>query len=662
MKTKLIILFSVIIVLLAIIYTVLLINVVSKGSHSDNTSPKDAIIVLGYSLDNGDTPSDYLIKRMETALSLYTEGYAKNIIVTGGRGPTDNIPVAIAMKKWFIDNGVPVDFIYTDTISNNTYENFVFAKEICKENDFNSVMVVTNDFHMYRSMTICKEFFYDYTGYSASLPLSFKKVGLYLKEPLSFIKYEVFTKNTSEKVLEKKKDLLLLSQKPYDTKEKYTEFINRPETTKYDISASFDENTNILSGTSTITYKNSSSVPINNIVLNLYHNRLSSDKYSDKGYITISSVKEGNKALSFTDSKSYIDISINTLNPGKSITFSTDFSAYIPAIKGSTGGNENGVWAKDIFPVVAKFYDKSFLPSDYYDYTDYAYNDMSIYSVSIETDIAYKVVLPDVTTDTKADTKISKMNDTLLRNLSFAILKNNKSTSLASNSNTELTVYHLDESANVYDILYKIESAISYMNKTVGTYPYSSLKVVLVDLDVPMVTYSSGIIFIDETYLTNPNVQLSVCKAVVNQWFGSIILSDPKTSSYLTNGLSSFLASNIYNPSLSLNDYFESEYDLLEASYDSLNVKKLNTDIDEFYSYNNYYYIDDLKAELMIYSLYNTIFDTWNDFLRNFYKTYSFSVIDYEDFTSYSNDYSTDSLDDFFESWLNLEDLQRLEN
>lgn len=662
MKTKLILSFSVIIVLFTIIYAVLLINVVSKGNDSDDKSPKDAIVVLGYSLDNGDTPSNYLVERMETALSLYTQGYAKNIIVTGGRGPTDNIPVAIAMKKWFIENGVPVDFIYTDTISNNTYENFVFAKEICKENGFESVLVVTNDFHMYRSMTICKEFFYDYSGYSSILPLSFKKITLYLKEPLSFIKYEVFTKNTSEKVLTKKKDLLLLSQKPYNTKEKYNEFMNRSETTKYDISASFDETTNIIKGTSTITYKNSGSEPINNIVLNLYHNRLSSDKYSDKGYITISSVKEGNKELFFTDNGSYIDVSINTLSPGKSITFSTDFSAYIPKISGSTGGNENGVWAKDIFPVVSKFYDGKFLPTDYNSYTDYAYNDMAIYSISIEADGEYRVILPDITTVTIEDTKVSKMDNTLLRNLSFAILKNTKSTSLSSASNTDLNVYHFDESPNIYDILYKVESSISYMNRNVGTYPYSSLKIVLADLDVPMVTYSSGIIFVDEMYITNPNVIMAVCKAVVNQWFGSIILSDPKTSSYLTNGLSAFLASNIYNPSKSLDDYFESEYELLNASYDALVIKKLNTDIDDFYNYNNYYYIDDLKAELMVYSLYNKIFDTWSDFIRSFYKTYSFSIIDYEDFTTYATDYSTNSLDEFFDAWLNSEDLQMLEN
>lgn len=199
-STKKIIILSPLIAFFVIYFSLLIFCV--SNSNNFNAKESDCIIVLGYSMDD-DNPSEYLTYRLTTALDLYNKGYADNIIVTGGKGPTDSIPVANSMENWFIENGVPDENIFAETRANNTYENFVFSKQICDENNFNDVIVVTNDFHMFRSMIMANEFFDSATGKEAITPMSFKKVLAYLKEPLSLIKYEFLLKGKSDKILEK---------------------------------------------------------------------------------------------------------------------------------------------------------------------------------------------------------------------------------------------------------------------------------------------------------------------------------------------------------------------------------------------------------------------------------------------------------------------------
>lgn len=198
--TKKTIILTPIIILCAVYFNLLIVCVSNSGNF--NPEKSDCIIVLGYSMEDDFKPSEYLTYRLETALDLYNKGYADYIIVTGGEGPTDDIPVSLSMKKWFLDNDVPSENIFLETKAKNTYENFAFSKEICDENNFDDIIVVTNDFHMYRSMIMSKEFFEAPTGQEAITPMSFHKIISYLKEPLSLIKYEFLLKNTSDTILE----------------------------------------------------------------------------------------------------------------------------------------------------------------------------------------------------------------------------------------------------------------------------------------------------------------------------------------------------------------------------------------------------------------------------------------------------------------------------
>lgn len=157
---------------------------------SDDYMPKpaDAAIILGHSLIDGYHPDTILVERLEKGLSLYEEGLYDSLIVTGGKGPTDNFPVANAMAKWLYEQGVPYDKILIEDTASNTYENMKYSKQIAVENGFDSVVVVTSDFHIFRSMMIGEKFFDEISGTESKSEHTLKTTMCYIKEPFSIVK------------------------------------------------------------------------------------------------------------------------------------------------------------------------------------------------------------------------------------------------------------------------------------------------------------------------------------------------------------------------------------------------------------------------------------------------------------------------------------------
>jgi uncharacterized SAM-binding protein YcdF (DUF218 family) len=160
-------------------------------SNQNNYEPikSDVIIILGHSLEDGTIPSSWLVERLNIGLELYNLGYSNKIIVTGGMGKNDTIPVAISMQIWLIEHGVPITDIIAETSARNTFENFKYSKLLSNNHNLQSVIVVTNDFHMYRSMLIANNFYENISGKSAFVSFNFRKLIAYFKEPLSIVKY-----------------------------------------------------------------------------------------------------------------------------------------------------------------------------------------------------------------------------------------------------------------------------------------------------------------------------------------------------------------------------------------------------------------------------------------------------------------------------------------
>ena len=152
---KKIIIIGIVLILLVALGTILvnLIVVLSTKGQIVESKEKDeeydAILVLGCGVWDTD-PSPLLKERLDKAVELYKNGYAKKIIMSGDHG-RDNYDEVNVMKKYAIDNGIPSSDIFMDHAGFKTYDSVYRARDIFK---VKSMIIVTQEYHLYRALYI----------------------------------------------------------------------------------------------------------------------------------------------------------------------------------------------------------------------------------------------------------------------------------------------------------------------------------------------------------------------------------------------------------------------------------------------------------------------------------------------------------------------------
>ena len=122
----------------------------------------DCILVLG-SLVLNEQPSPILKDRLDTGIKLYKEGISNKIIMSGDHGRKDYNEVGV-MKTYGIENSVPSENIFMDHAGFSTYDSIYRAKEIFGAK---KVIIVTQEYHLYRSFYIAKSLGLEAYGVSA---------------------------------------------------------------------------------------------------------------------------------------------------------------------------------------------------------------------------------------------------------------------------------------------------------------------------------------------------------------------------------------------------------------------------------------------------------------------------------------------------------------
>ena len=119
----------------------------------------DAIVVLGGgiaekgSLRPTTEPSSYSRNRTTCGVTLYQQGYAPTLVLTGGdgrifgTGPLE----AVEMKQWAVRLGVPESATKIDTEARNTYENATGTKRLIGPA---SILLVSSASHLPRAVPV----------------------------------------------------------------------------------------------------------------------------------------------------------------------------------------------------------------------------------------------------------------------------------------------------------------------------------------------------------------------------------------------------------------------------------------------------------------------------------------------------------------------------
>lgn len=146
----------------------------------------DYVVVLGAKV-NGTTPSLSLKARLDTAVQYLNKYPEAKVIVSGGKGDDEGISEALCMSNYLVDAGILQDRIIMEDKSTSTKENLEFSKEFLDEKD-NSVVVITNDFHVFRSVRIAKKAGYENVSGHAAPSLWYLIPSNYAREFLAVIK------------------------------------------------------------------------------------------------------------------------------------------------------------------------------------------------------------------------------------------------------------------------------------------------------------------------------------------------------------------------------------------------------------------------------------------------------------------------------------------
>ncbi len=137
---------------------IIITAVIITSAISDREQKVDSLIVLGAGL-KGETPTLVLKKRLDYTLDYYKDNPDVKIIVSGGQGIGETITEAEGMKRYLVKHNIPENVILKEERSTSTYENMMYSKKVYESTlgkPLDKVMIVTNDFHMFRAKILAK--------------------------------------------------------------------------------------------------------------------------------------------------------------------------------------------------------------------------------------------------------------------------------------------------------------------------------------------------------------------------------------------------------------------------------------------------------------------------------------------------------------------------
>ncbi len=125
----------------------------------------DCILVLGAGVWSGGRPSHMLSDRLDVAIDAYNGGAAPKLLMSGDHGRKEYDEVNV-MKDYAIQAGVPSEDIFMDHAGFSTYESMYRARDVFMAK---RVLIVTQEYHLYRALYVARSLGLDGEGVSADL-------------------------------------------------------------------------------------------------------------------------------------------------------------------------------------------------------------------------------------------------------------------------------------------------------------------------------------------------------------------------------------------------------------------------------------------------------------------------------------------------------------
>lgn len=123
--------------------------------HATAQEGADYVIILGAQWKTSG-PSYVLQKRLDKAIEYLNANPETKVIVSGGQGYNEPISEAEGMQGYLETAGIDPERIIMEDASTNTTQNLIFSGELLDKSE-DSVVVITNNFHMFRALAIARK-------------------------------------------------------------------------------------------------------------------------------------------------------------------------------------------------------------------------------------------------------------------------------------------------------------------------------------------------------------------------------------------------------------------------------------------------------------------------------------------------------------------------
>lgn len=130
------------------------------GGRPTELRQTDYLLILGARV-RGETISLSLKDRLDRGIEYLDRYPDAAVILSGGRGPGENVSEAEAMKRYLKDHGIAEARIMTEDRSTSTYENVMFTRDMLESSGISvqdkTFTVVTNSYHLYRAKELARK-------------------------------------------------------------------------------------------------------------------------------------------------------------------------------------------------------------------------------------------------------------------------------------------------------------------------------------------------------------------------------------------------------------------------------------------------------------------------------------------------------------------------
>lgn len=168
-------------------------SMIIYNSFEKANEKADFVVILGAAV-RGKTMTLALYQRMEKGLEYLNKYPNMKVVVSGGKGPGEDIPEAQAMKKFLLEHGISDKNIIVEDKSKNTMQNLKNTKSILEKlygkQNF-KIALVTSNFHIFRAKMLAKRAGFKVYGVPAPINKSII-LNSYVREYFAVIKSFVF--------------------------------------------------------------------------------------------------------------------------------------------------------------------------------------------------------------------------------------------------------------------------------------------------------------------------------------------------------------------------------------------------------------------------------------------------------------------------------------